>query len=40
MLYHDQHRYMNVTRYAIELNGSFFNTDFMVDQHVRNASLR
>jgi starch phosphorylase len=37
MFYRDQDRYIEVMRHAIALNGSFFNTERMVDQYVRKA---
>jgi len=37
MYYRDQDRYIEVMRHAIALNGSFFNTERMVDQYVRKA---
>ncbi len=40
MFYRDQDRYIDVMRNAIALNGSFFNTERMVDQYVRKAYLR
>ena len=40
MFYQDQDRYIDVMRHAIALNGSFFNTERMVDQYVRKAYLR
>jgi starch phosphorylase len=40
MFYHDQDRYIDVMRHAIALNGSFFNTERMVDQYVRKAYFR
>ena len=40
MFYGDQDRYIDVMRHAIALNGSFFNTERMVDQYVRKAYLR
>lgn len=40
MFYRDQDRYIDVMRHAIALNGSFFNTERMVDQYVRKAYLR
>ncbi len=38
--YRDTDRYMDVMRHAIALNGSFFNTERMVDQYVRKAYFR
>ena len=35
--YRDQDRFIDVIRHAIALNGSFFNTERMVDQYVRKA---
>ncbi len=40
MFYRDQDGYIDVMRHAIALNGSFFNTERMVDQYVRKAYLR
>lgn len=40
MFYREQDRYIDVMRHAIALNGSFFNTERMVDQYVRKAYLR
>jgi starch phosphorylase len=40
LYYHDQDRYMDVMKHAIALNGSFFNTERMVDQYVRKAYFR
>jgi glycogen phosphorylase len=40
MYYRDQDCYIDVMRKAIALNGSFFNTERMVDQYVRKAYFR
>jgi starch phosphorylase len=40
MYYRDQDRYIDVMKSAIALNGSFFNTERMVDQYVRKAYFR
>jgi starch phosphorylase len=40
LYYRDQERYIDVMRNAIALNGSFFNTERMVDQYVRKAYFR
>jgi starch phosphorylase len=40
LYYRDQDRYIDVMRSAIALNGSFFNTERMVDQYVRKAYFR
>ncbi|MCU0967345.1 MAG: alpha-glucan family phosphorylase [Rubrivivax sp.] len=37
LYYRDQDRYVDVMKAAIALNGSFFNTERMVDQYVRKA---
>jgi starch phosphorylase len=37
MFYSDRDRYIEIMRHAIALNGSFFNTERMVDQYVRKA---
>jgi starch phosphorylase len=39
LYYRDQERYVDVMKNAIALNGSFFNTERMVDQYVRKAYL-
>jgi starch phosphorylase len=39
LFYRERERYIDVMRYAIALNGSFFNTERMVDQYVRKAYL-
>jgi starch phosphorylase len=40
LFYREQERYIDVMRNAIALNGSFFNTERMVDQYVRKAYFR
>jgi glycogen phosphorylase len=40
MYHREQDRYIDVMRNAIALNGSFFNTERMVDQYVRKAYFR
>ncbi len=40
LYYRYQDRYMDVMKHAIALNGSFFNTERMVDQYVRKAYFR
>jgi starch phosphorylase len=37
LYYRESERWMDVMRHAIALNGSFFNTERMVDQYVRKA---
>lgn len=37
LYYREQDRFIDVMRHAIALNGSFFNTERMVDQYVRKA---
>ena len=37
MFYHDQDRFIDVMRHAIALNGSFFNTQRMMQQYVLRA---
>jgi glycogen phosphorylase len=37
MFYADRDRYIDVMRHALALNGSFFNTERMLDQYVRKA---
>jgi glycogen phosphorylase len=40
MYYDSRDRYIDIMRNAIGLNGSFFNTERMVDQYVRKAYFR
>ena len=40
LYYRAQDGYIDVMRNAIALNGSFFNTERMVDQYVRKAYFR
>ena len=40
LYYREQDRYIDVMKHAIALNGSFFNTERMVDQYVRKAYFR
>jgi starch phosphorylase len=40
LYYRDQEGFIDVMRHAIALNGSFFNTERMVDQYVRKAYFR
>ena len=40
MFYRDQDRWIDVMRHTIALNGSFFNTERMLDQYVRKAYFR
>jgi len=40
MLYHDRHAFVDIMRHAIALNGSFFNTQRMMQQYVVNAYFR
>ena len=40
LFYREQDRFIDVMRNAIALNGSFFNTERMVDQYVRKAYFR
>ena len=37
MFYAERDRYIDVMRHALALNGSFFNTERMLDQYVRKA---
>jgi starch phosphorylase len=39
MFYHDRRRFIEVMRHAIALNGSFFNTQRMVQQYAQKAYL-
>ena len=40
LFYREHDRYVDVMKNAIALNGSFFNTERMVDQYVRKAYFR
>jgi glycogen phosphorylase len=40
MYYNERHRYLSVMQHAIAINGSFFNTQRMVQQYVTDAYLR
>jgi len=39
MYYNEQHKYLSVMQHAIAINGSFFNTQRMVQQYVTDAYL-
>jgi len=40
MYYTERHRYLEVMQHAIAINGSFFNTQRMVQQYITDAYLR
>jgi glycogen phosphorylase len=40
MFYEDRNRYLSVMQHAIAINGSFFNTQRMVQQYITDAYLR
>jgi len=40
MFYEERSRYLEVMRHAIAMNGSFFNTQRMVQQYITDAYLR
>jgi starch phosphorylase len=40
MFYEERPRYLEVMRHAIAMNGSFFNTQRMVQQYITDAYLR
>jgi starch phosphorylase len=40
MFYAERDRYIEVMRHALALNGSFFNTERMLDQYVRKAYFK
>jgi glycogen phosphorylase len=40
LYYNERHKYLNVMQHAIAINGSFFNTQRMVQQYVTDAYLR
>jgi len=40
MYYNERHKYLSVMQHAIAINGSFFNTQRMVQQYVTDAYLR
>lgn len=37
LFYHDRRRFMDIMAYSIAINGSFFNTQRMVQEYVVNA---
>jgi len=37
LFYHDRGRFMDMRAYSIAVNGSFFNTQRMVQEYVLNA---
>jgi len=37
LFYHDRRRFMDIMAYSIAINGSFFNTQRMVQEYVLNA---
>jgi starch phosphorylase len=40
LFYKEQARYLEVMKHAIAINGSFFNTQRMIQQYVTEAYLR
>jgi starch phosphorylase len=40
MYYNEQHKYLSVMQHAIAINGSFFNTQRMVQQYISDAYIR
>ena len=40
MFYNERERYLNVMQHAIAINGSFFNTQRMVQQYITDAYMR
>jgi starch phosphorylase len=40
MFYEDRNRYLSVMQHAVAINGSFFNTQRMVQQYITDAYLR
>src|SRR5215470_9539058 len=40
MYYNERHRYLEVMQHAIAINGSFFNTQRMLQQYITDAYLR
>jgi starch phosphorylase len=40
MYYESRNRYLEVMQHAIAINGSFFNTQRMVQQYITDAYLR
>jgi len=40
MYYNEQHKYLSVMQHAIAINGSFFNTQRMVQQYITDAYIR
>ena len=37
LYYHDRNRFLEIMAYCIAINGSFFNTQRMVQEYVLNA---
>ena len=40
MYYNERHKYLSVMQHAIAINGSFFNTQRMVQQYITDAYIR
>jgi hypothetical protein len=40
MFYSERKRYLEIMHHAIAINGSFFNTQRMVQQYITDAYLR
>ncbi|MDP2970524.1 MAG: alpha-glucan family phosphorylase, partial [Deltaproteobacteria bacterium] len=40
LFYHDRDRFVDVMRYCVALNGSFFNTHRMIQEYVLKAYFR
>jgi starch phosphorylase len=40
MFYNERYRYLSVMQHAIAINGSFFNTQRMVQQYITDAYMR
>src|SRR6201984_2497940 len=40
MFYNERHKYLSVMQHAIAINGSFFNTQRMVQQYITDAYIR
>jgi starch phosphorylase len=40
MFYNERHKYLTVMQHAIAINGSFFNTQRMVQQYITDAYIR
>jgi len=40
LYYHDRRKFIDVMQHAIAVNGSYFNTQRMVEEYITNAYIR